>query len=200
MTTLATDSFPTNGANLGANWTVPTNGIALPVVGNRAEGAEVGSADPYLEYYSAVSWPVDQWAQVTIGPSVDGTADSGAGLALRIQAGGDLYFLQAGADSRVYSRVTNSYFQKGSTGPSVVAGDVLYFEVRGTAGSTVIIAKKNSTNICGSPITIAANFVDSGNAGIFIFPSAGSTDNLDDWSGGDFATAVQSLALLGVGS
>lgn len=185
MTTLATDDFNrANAANLGASWTVPTNGNPIAIASNVATATHDAEDDPFLEYYNGVSFPNDQWAQVTVGATVDGTSDTGVGPAVRVQSGGDLYFLQGNSvETRVYKRVSNGYTQLGSDGPSVAAGNTLYLEVQGTT----IIAKKNGSSICGSPISDSG--VASGSAGAWNFPhGSGGTATFDDWSGGDFGS------------
>jgi hypothetical protein len=179
MTTLATDNFNrANAGNLGANWTDIDAG--LEIISNEAQKS---SGTEGSSRYTAVSFPDDQWAQVTVGSAVDSESDEGVGPVVRGQAGGDWITLQSNAvESRVYKRIGGGYTQLGSDGPSVASGDVLYLEIQGTT----IIAKKNGSSICGSPIALGGASPASGNAGVRAYSLSGS---MDDFSAGDFAAA-----------
>lgn len=184
MTVLATDNFNrANAANLGANWSIPTaDANAIPISGNEAANGTF----PGVEYYSAVAWPNDQYAQV-VHKTVSTTTDSGMGPAVRVTAGGNLYLLQGTTvETRVYKRVSGVYTQLGTDGPAMATNDVAYIEVQGTT----IIAKKNGTNICGSPITDSA--IATGNAGLWTTNIANS---VDDWEGGDFVGGGAALGI-----
>lgn len=186
MSVLATDNFNrANAANLGANWTVITNAFAI--ASNEAQAAS--GAAPHENYYNAVTWPNDQYSQVVVGTVVETTVDKGVGPAVRITAGGDLYFLAGGGDARVYKRIGGTYTQLGTTGAAVATGDVLYLEVQGTT----LIAKKNGSSICGSPITDSA--LSAGNAGMWGYSDAAVLARADNWEGGDFAGGAAALSI-----
>lgn len=178
MTTLASDNFNrANAANLGANWTVPGIDNPIPISSNVCTQATF----PGIEYYSAATWPNDQWAQMTI-VSPSSTSDAGMGPAVRVTSGGDLYFAQATtSEVRLYKRITNGYTQLGTDGAGISAGDVVYIEAQGTS----LLVKVNGATVVG-PVTDSA--LASGNAGIWTTDIANTGD---DWSGGDFASSGQ---------
>lgn len=176
MSVIATDNFNRADGGLGANWTSVSG--TWSIVSNEVRLDASGS----ISYYSgAGAAPNDQYAQVVMGSAVGNGADSGCGPAVRIN-GSDLYFMAGGdTDTRVYKRISGGYTQLGSTGPSVAPGDVLYLEVQGTT----LIAKKNGSSICGSPIT--DNAISSGNAGMWGYTDATFSDFVDDFEFGDFS-------------
>lgn len=174
MTTLATDDFAGTGA-LSGSWTVD-EGAAARVTG------ELSISNAFFVNngrYTGVSAPNDQWAQFKMGSAVDSTSDEGCGPIIR-SSGTDFYLLQGNAvETRIYKRIGGTYTQLGSDGPAVAPGDVLYLEAQGTQ----LIAKKNSSTICGSPTDSARS---SGGFGFWGAPLVGS-DTLDDFAAGDFA-------------
>lgn len=175
MSTLATDNFNrANSPNLGANWTIPTaDANALPITSNEVTQGTF----PAVEYYSAISWPNDQYAQLVM-KSVSTTSDSGIGPAVRVTSGGNLYLAQATTvETRLYKRVSGIYTQLGSDGAGAAANDVIYIEVQGTS----VLVKKNGVTVVG-PVTDSA--IGAGNAGIW---STNIANTADDWEGGDFA-------------
>lgn len=175
MATLATEDFAGTGA-LSASWTSVTAGWTrssnVGVATNTGENAA---------RYTGTAAPNDQWAQATIGASVNPNVDEGLGPCVRFGAGGDRYLLQAGGtDTRIYKIISGAFTQLGTTGPSVATGDVVYLEIQGTT----LVAKKNGSVICGSPTDAS---LASGSAGIFGYSTGANT--LDDFSFGDFTGA-----------
>lgn len=191
MTTLATDPFTgTNGAGLGANWTaIAIDATTITIQGNQASGNNSGSVGSASSYYSAVSFPNDQWAQATIGATVVATTDLGAGPVVRAGTGLDMILLQGNTvETRVYKHVSGAYTQLGSDGPAITTGDILYLEVQGST----VISKKNGTSICGSPIS-GGTLPASGKAAIWLTCSATIDARLDDFSAGDFLSGGVAL-------
>ena len=197
---IAADSFDTNGATLGANWTDLDPGWS--VSSQQATTTTTATADSAK--YTGASFDADQWAQCSIGTVVEATFNEGAGPALRCQSGalGDLIFLQGNAvETRIYKRLGGSYTLLGTNGPPVTTNDVLYLEVQGS----IIVAKKNGTAICGSPLDTSGDLnaiPTTGAPGIWGFSTAGGA-TLDNWSAGDFtdhgtSTGVASGTAAGV--
>jgi hypothetical protein len=185
MTILATDDFNrADAGTLGANWTDIAGETGWSIVSNEAKVNATGSVS-MASRYTAASFPNDQWCQVAIGSTVETTTDSGTGPMVRLQSGGDRILLQGNTvQTRVYKKVGATFTQLGSDGPAVTNGDVLYVEVRGTT----IIAMKNGSSICGSPIALGSGSA-SGNAGLWANPAA-VLCTANNWSAGDFAVGL----------
>lgn len=181
MSVLASDNFNrANAANLGANWSIPSGANGIPIVSNQiTEGTF-----PAIEYYSAISWPNDQYVKLVL-KTVSTVNDSGVGPAARVSAGGNLYFGQATtSEIRMYSLVSSSYTQLGSDAGAAATSDVIQLDASGTS----LTLRKNTSVIVG-PVTDSA--LGSGNAGIW------NTDiacTADDWEGGDFSGGTQTFS------
>jgi hypothetical protein len=185
VTILATDPFTgTSDAALSGNWTGFSGGapafISLTLNGNEARnnGANVGAA-----YYSGITWPNDQYAEVVVGSVVSTATDEGLGPAVRMNAPAgnptSFYFAQTNTTETKLYRWNNStgFTQLGSDGAPCTTGDLL----RITANGTSLTVTKNGATICG-PATDATN--GSGSAGIWGTPVSGP-GTLNSFEGGD---------------
>src|SRR5262245_52256849 len=89
MTILATDGFNrADAGSLGGNWTNKNN--APGIVSN---AVDVTVVDDNIAYYSAISWPADHYAQVTV-KNVAGVAAA----AVRLQTGANKDGYYGGCD------------------------------------------------------------------------------------------------------
>lgn len=172
MTTLATDDFNRANGTLGANWTTVTGfnafQIASNVVTQVTEPGDTGAR------YNAVTFPNDQWSQVTVDVSIN----SNGGPAVRMATDGSAnyyVFVVAGGEYRIYSISGGSGSLISNAAGSFSNGDVAYLEIQGTT----LIAKKNGVQV----LTITDATHSAGAAGIHAY----SIGSLDDWSAGDFA-------------
>lgn len=174
MTTLFTDDFNrADSGTLGANWTNVDAGFV--VASNTAKASTAGLNSVIV---TSVSFPADQWAQITLGATVSTNSDEGYGLVLRGAAGGDLYFLHVSTvDSHFYSRVGGTYNDISGAQTGGTTGDVFYAEIQGTT----IIVKKNGSQIW----TSTDSAISSGAPGLW-GDSGGGLINGDNFSAGDF--------------
>lgn len=195
MAVLATDNFNRpDSTDLGTTWDVVPGVVNCQIVSNAVRA----SADNAVceESYNGVTWPDDQYSQVTL--TVIG-ADTYAGPLVRASAADWTFYLSEAAPSeiRLFKTVSGTWTQIGSFSGTVSSGDVIRLEAQGTT----IRAFQNGTQ----RISTTDSSISSGRAGIHVMlePSI-PLDRvvLDDWEGGDFGAAggkVQRLMLLGVG-
>lgn len=196
MSVLATDDFAGTGA-LSGNWTVD-QGAAARVTG---ECALTDTATGQVTArYTGVVTPNNHYAKITIGSVVETVTDTGAGPMVRAQDANNFYFLQGNTtETKLFSKIGGSFAQLGSNGPAITTGDVLYLEIQGTT----LIAKKNGSSICGTPVSDPG--LASGRGAIWSGPDNSSVVlRVDDFEVGDFAggggaTIPSRLQLLGVG-
>jgi len=178
MSILATDNFNrADSGNLGTNWTIVTSMGGFTIVANEAKGtANCG------EYYNAVIWPNDQYAQCVLKTMI-ATTDEGPGPRIRMATNlNTAYFLQANTtEIRLYKVVSSGYTQLGSDLAGGAVNDILRLEAKGST----IIAKKNGATIS----TQTDNAIASGNAGLWDWDNSASA-TIDDWEGGDFLSAA----------
>jgi len=67
VSTLASDNFNrANTANLGPNWSVGSGYDFLQIVNNQMEWSSSPSDNIALEYYTALTFPSDQWSQAQV--------------------------------------------------------------------------------------------------------------------------------------
>lgn len=177
MSVLAQDDFAGTGA-LSASWTALSGDSTWSRVAGIASHASCSAE----ARYDGVSAPANQYCQVVV-VTPDTTSDAGSGPQVRCRTNTtttpDCYFLQGNTvETRIYKRTGGStYVQLGSDGPAITLNDVLYLEIQGTT----LVAKKNGTSICGSPITDSG--IASGNAGMW-----GCRGTLDSFEVGDFGS------------
>ena len=180
MSILFTDNFNRDDGGLGGNYSTVSGDGSLTIFGNQL-GWPGGGIN--VDYNNTVSWPNNQYAQLVMTtPST--TTDEGFGPAIRVNAGGDMYFAQSNThEIRLYKRVSGSFTQLGSDGPAVAANDVIYIQANGTS----LLVKQNGTTVIG-PVTDSG--VSSGSAGIWL--ATGDTNSrADDFEGGDISSAFQ---------
>lgn len=179
MSLLATDDFNrADSASLGSNWTDIDAGERI--TSNEATAA--ASNNIYSSRYTGVSAPNDQYSEVDVGSTVSASTDEGGGSGVRLQAGGNMYFLQGNThETRNYKRVSGGYTQLGSDGGAIASTDVLYYEAQGST----LVTKKNTVAICGSPVSDSS--IASGDFGTWTTRSGGGATSFNTWRGGDFS-------------
>jgi len=186
MSTLATDPFTRgNAANLGANWTIQTTKIAIPIVSNAASLTE--PVNDGAEAYTAIAWPNDQYSQANLTSGSQGSP----GVAVRLQTGANtVYWVsidhEATLNAAVLKFVTGSATALSNITNAYTDGDLFRLEVQ---GSTLVV-KQNGTTVGGLGASDSA--ITSGNAGLY-YNAAGAgatTSTWDYWEGGDFGVAI----------
>lgn len=190
-TQLAADTFPGANGALGANWSTITGENTLVIVSTAVQVASAGS-DGAMRW-SAVTWPNDQYAQVTLVTL--NNANVGAGPVVRASAATNtLYRVTAkgpfGAAAVVRIEkfdATGTYSNlTGNVTVTLAANDVLRLSVTTSGGNAVLTLTRNGTTIAG-PFTDSTAPITSGQAGMAAFADAPGvvTDAvLDNWSGG----------------
>lgn len=182
MSVLATDDFTGTVDPLGGAWVAVTGEQTWKKAGGVAVPNNLLTDS--VSRYSGVSWPVDQWAQVTC--VVTGTDDAtGPGLALRASASAQSYYkaivCKAGANNVTVKKVIAGVFTLlAQMTVTWTDGDVLYAQVVGAAPGELII-KQNGAAV-GTPIAGDAALAD-GDAGI-AYSETCTAASIDDWSAG----------------
>lgn len=176
MTTLFTDDFNrADSGTLGSNYTDIDAGFGI--ASNTAKASTAGLNSTII---NAVSFPADQWVQVTLAGTMSGNADEGIGVVLRGAAGGDLYFVHCSTvDSHLYKRVGGTYTDISGAQAAFALSDVLYAEVQGTT----LLYKKNGTTVWSG----TDSALSSGAAGLWGDASTGLIA-ADSLTAGDFAS------------
>lgn len=185
---LASDSFTrADSTGLGGNWGQANNALnQFDISGNKAIPHNFSSGDSD-SYYSAITWPNDQYSKVKV--TVNGTSGGGSGLGPGVRiagpSGGHSLFCvvtdhAASGNTHLIKRVTGSFVDLGNATQSFTDGD--YFEIQ-AIGTTLNVVYGGSTIIS---TTDSAN--SSGYAGIYFSTSETSASG-DDWEGGDFTSA-----------
>jgi len=186
---LATDNFTrANNADLGTAWDENT-GESEPggfdIAGNTALPSNGGSDSS--ETNNSVTWPNDQYSQVTLtNPTADG-AGSGSGPTCRAATGATKTYYRVVGNASGYDfgrKVAGTYTSLNSgTGTTFAAGNTLYLEVKTNGANADWILKKNGTQFASGTDTSP---IASGRAGI-AHSSTSTTADLSAWEGGDFA-------------
>jgi len=185
MGQLASDNFTrANAGTLGANWTDYSGETGWSINTNQALVATAGGVS--ISRYSATSMGgTDHYCQHTIGTTIETAADNGAGPAICMN-GTDLVFMQANStDLRVVQRVSGTYTQLGSTDTGCSVGQTLYIE---RSGNT-IIAKRNGSHVCGSPISTGGGLPSGTYAGMWCSWSAANS-SATTWSAGTQSASI----------
>lgn len=203
MSILASDDFNRANGTLGANWTTRTGESAMAVVSNQATPTD--SSNNCSAYYSGAligggAWPADQYAESTLGATLETATDNGGGATVRCAtAANTAYFCQSNSvETRIYKAVAGAYTQLGSDGAAGAVGSL----IRLTASGTSITCAKNGSAVVG-PVTDSS--IASGNAGIR-GSSASLNGPVNSWEGGDLLTASalagpsRQMFLMGLGA
>jgi hypothetical protein len=203
LTTLGSDVFARSGPGMGANWTniTTTGSWGGTQIASSGVVEALATSSSAQSFYSAASWPNDQWASVTI---LADTGVSVAGVILRQATSG------VATAYRLYWRADNTtwYIDKyvngsqinlsGTTSGTITfsSGDVLTGAIIGTN----LYIYKNGFLLAtcadgGTPIA-------SGAAGIILYAAADVANaQISTWTGGGFQSAPDNgiQGALGVG-
>lgn len=172
MAQLASDDFNrVDSATLGANWT-PVVGTA-GIVSNECGPKTFGGTDS-IQRYSAISWPNNQYSQITIRNNVAASGAPGPGVRLSDVAFTG-YVIYCNNDIAELARWIAGAFASIGSFTSPVAGDVVKLE---TSGTTLRVFVNGA---------VVLNVTDANIAGGWAGINCGSdvARRLDDWSGGD---------------
>jgi len=188
VSALATDNFNRADGGLGANWTTATSSGAPQISTNVVITNAV--ATDSRAYYSAISWPDDQYSQIVV---VAITSNLGAIEAATRVASGSLSMYMARAVGptgpsavlAIDKYVTGTFTNLTNATKTIAVSDVIRIESIGSSHNAYI----NGT-VQQGPISDSAN--TSGNAGIVVFVDSGTTADakLDTWEAGDFSGAL----------
>ncbi|MDQ3024762.1 MAG: hypothetical protein M3R04_10375 [bacterium] len=192
-----TDSFPSDGATPGANWTV-TQGL-LPVTSSVVKPNSGGAYA--FAYYSGSAWGNDHSSQGEL--NTNGAGGSDMELTCRAQANGDHYMAMLNSGSGVmyiYSFVSASFTQLVNLGIDPGTATATWkFECSGASPTSLKIYKNGAQQ--GSTLTDSTSGLQSGGA-----PGIGGstvTASWDDWEGtgesGGGGGSPRRLLLMGVG-
>ena len=203
LTQLAVDTFVRANENPlsgGGTWTAnTTSGIIVPaqLVSNAVESTVNNATDHACGWYTGISWPNDQYCDVTLGALV--LNSDFVGPMVRATSGVDTrYFLAIGgpvgptAIAYLIKKISGA--QTILVGPNTITatlGDVFRIAVIGTTLS----AFQNGSAISGMS-AVTDSGISSGNAGIFV--SAGSIvqATVTHFDGGSvYAGTVSSVGL-----
>ena len=185
----ATDNFTrANAGTLGANWTAINSISSLQIVSNTAESNTTSAYNG--NFYSAITFPNDQWSQCTISSIVSG----GTPIALcvvRVQAAAEsFYYLQISGDGTTsctigkFAAGTKTDLTSSCTPPHhpLIAGDQLTLTV---VGST-LTGYLNGFKI----LQVADTTYTSGSPGVVQYPGGLVTNiTYSGWSGGSMDCA-----------
>lgn len=189
MTILATDNFTrANNADLGTAWDENT-GEAGPngfdISANTAVPSNLGADSS--ETNNSVTWPDDQYSEVTYNATTTNGVGTGCGPTCREATGATLTYYRAVGNSDGYElgrRVTGTFTSLSSgAGTVFAAGDKLRLEVRVNGANCDWILKKNGVQFASGTDTSP---IASGRAGI-AHSSVSTIASLSAWEGGDFA-------------
>lgn len=191
MTTLFTDNFTRANGTLLGNWTTVPGTTSWAISSDVAEGnVQASDADAYV---NSVSWPNDQWAQVTVG-AIGNVDQAGVGPVVRSSTTGLTgYIAIANGSGHLYlsKAVLGTFTSLGSSpySASVTTGDVLYMSVVGTT----IIVQKNGTTVA----TVTDSSIASGSAGMYYSSQDSVVDTVTAYSAGNFITNSCPIAWIG---
>lgn len=181
--TAISDNFNRPDGSLGSNWTTVTGASAPAISGNQVTAGTPNTAN--AAYWSANAFTNDQYAQAQFTtPEVSG--QYGPGVAVRLSASGHGYFLWYGnADNTV------TIFRMDAPGTLVTLkqSGALTISTSDTwrleADGGYLSAYQNGNLV----LQAIDDHYTSGSPGVWLY---NSTNDLDNWSGGD-ATPLHSL-------
>jgi hypothetical protein len=182
FTHLASDNFtranerPLSG---GGNWSTPSGYGSLTILSNHLVAPASGYT-PSMELWAALTWPNDQYCEVTIAdqsqmasPVVRGTS-----------SGGYMIVFVPGFIFWIEERPTQTIIAEGIPPASVSVGDVMRLEVQGTR----LKAYYNGVLLASG----TSSTYTSGSAGIYGYGS-NSLGQLSNWDAGSIGTGVATL-------
>lgn len=187
---LASDLFNRADGSLGANWTKLNNGLFVPaqIISDEATSSSAGANCD--SWYNAISWPDDQWSQITIKECL---ASSFVGLDLRSTNDGNSYrFYWTGVLGTPGSYSIQKLF--GGNFSELLPGGISFSGLIVNQGDSLLAVAQGSNLYLYLNGVLVAKAIDSdisaGSAGFLAAP-LGDVSNalLDNWSGGGFKNA-----------
>lgn len=187
MSQLVSDDFNrADNTDLGTTWDpnlADASNLGLRITSNAALEPLPGSVSDSSETYNAITWPSDQYTEVTYGATAANGAGAGIGPTCRA-INGTLTFYRAVGNASGYglsSAVAGTFNTISSgTGTTFAAADTLRLELQGTTWRL----KKNGTTFQ----TSTDSAISAANRGGIGFSSADSGTTATSWAGGDFKT------------
>ena len=173
---LATDAFNRANENpIAGNWSSVVANLQL--LNNAAQAASPNTGVNGVAFYNALTWPADQWSEVTISRLSSTAGDNGP--AVRIASGAPTYYYAAvfaGGSLEIYRSINHSWTRLLVAGTAAV-GDRVRLEAQGTTlrvyRNGVLLGSVQDTQIA------------TGSAGM---GQDGTSGAMDDWAGGGLAT------------
>jgi hypothetical protein len=178
---LASDEFArADNVDLGADWAVTSGLNSLQIVGNAVRAG--GGSSVRQEQNTSVSWPNDQWCEVTYKTVSAGSNYSG--VLVRCSPSAETNYLalfnRFANQAFIYKIVATSYTELASAAAHCVAGDTWRIEAR---GSRLSVFKNNELVMSATDTEIA-----SGQPGFRIYNNTGLADvEIESWRGGIFS-------------
>lgn len=184
MTQLASDLFNrANNADLGATWDVLPTITNCQIVSNRVRAGSLGNAN-CSESYNGVTWPNDQYSEITCGTITGTNGSVGAAVRCSITDWSQYIVLCTSAAFDLIKFVAGSFTSLGTYNTTgAVIGDVVRIEVQGTTLNVYV-----NTVLRIGPVTDSD--IASGRAGIYAEDATAGEHEIDSWAGGDFLTAA----------
>src|SRR5256885_2160695 len=179
---LASDAFNRPNENpIAGNWS-SVAAANLQLLNNAVRAASSSLGTNGVAFYNALTWPADQWSEVTIAtlPTEIGGGMGDNGPVVRIAANAATYYLAAAfanGSLELYRAIDNNFSQLLVAG-TVATGDRLRLEVEGTT----LRVYRNGVLLGRVPDAQMA----TGSAGL---GQDGASGAMDDWAGGGFAPA-----------
>lgn len=193
-----TDDFArADNTDLGANWTPVGSVSNFEIIGG-AVRADVSTADT-AEVYSAGTFADDQYSQAVISSMTTGTDDqTGIGVCVRGDtASKSMYWAvvnAAGSNNvSVHKFVSGAASLLAQRTQAFSSTDTLKLEITGQNASIVLKVYRNGTQIGADIADSSGSHVNTGKAGLAYSSNTGDQPTLDNWEGGDLATAGQAL-------
>lgn len=185
MGQLAEDLFNrADSLDMGANWTNGPSEGDFEIVSNEARPFTNNDS---TNFYTAITWPENQYSEIEIGSVVGNTSTQGVGVACRGSTSARTHYRLVGNSTgyRLIRRVAGVATQlSANSTPTFATGDRLRLEVRTNGANADWIILKNGVLVTSgsdtSPIT------DAGNAGISFSGADSVQGTINSWSGGDF--------------
>lgn len=185
-----TDDFNRADGPLGTgNWTTTTGFSSADILGNAL--GNVGASD-VANYYSAVAFANDHYAQAVLPTIATSAVGSGFGVAVRVAAGAQtMYMVAASSQGTDLVKVVAGAFTPLTSDATVWAnGDTIRLEVSGASPNITLVVKRNGSTIAGLTVT-TETAIASGSAGIWYSSTASGTPTLDTWEGGDLVAVAR---------
>lgn len=194
MVALASDNFNrANQTGLGANWTQFTAQPQFNISSNTAVPADISTNDDF-NFYSAVSFPNDQYSKMQA--TVSDSTGFGPGNVVRCNntSGGNFYryVTRHSGTNAIFDKQVNGTYTTVSnfTGPAWNDGDTWQVNVVGTTLTWLLNGVSQRTDTDSA--------VTSGSPGISV-STAVTSASIDNWEGGTFGGVLLTRTLLGVG-